>query len=111
MSGDLISRRELSRRLQAEHSNANPMDSRLKFGLWQAMVLTEFAPAVDAEPVIRCKDCDCWGDSDGIKTHRDGYRYARCRFHNNLVNGSRIGWCPKEDDFCSMAEKKDAKDG
>ena len=49
-------------------------------------------PTIDAEPVVRCKDCiyfhdygdgvkNCWGDGGGIFT--------------------------KDDDFCSHAERKD----
>ena len=110
MSGDLISRKAVIDALTNLHTH-DGMELSASVDYAEACDAICDIPAVDAEPVIRCKDCDCWGDSDGIKTHRDGYRYARCRFHNNLVNGSRIGWCPKEDDFCSMAEKKDAKDG
>ena len=64
------------------------------------------APAVDAVEVVRCKDCKYWGDEDGI-SEKDGIRFARCNIHNHCMHGEYIGWCPKEDDFCSYGERRE----
>lgn len=63
-------------------------------------------PAVDAVEVVRCKDCKYWGDEDGI-SEKDGIRFARCNIHNHCMHGEYIGWCPKEDDFCSYGERRE----
>lgn len=61
----------------------------------------------DAVPVVRCGECQHWGDEDGINTRYDGARYARCKIHNTYVgNGRHVGWCPTEDDYCSQGEEK-----
>ena len=61
--------------------------------IWNQFAETvRWCPTIDAEPVVRCKDCiyfhdygdgvkNCWGDGGGIFT--------------------------KDDDFCSHAERKD----
>lgn len=64
------------------------------------------APAVDAVEVVRCKDCKYWGDEDGI-SKKDGIRFAWCNMHNHCMHGEYIGWCPKEDDFCSFGERRE----
>lgn len=64
------------------------------------------ATAVDAVEVVRCKDCKYWGDEDGI-SEKDGIRFAWCNMHNHCMHGEYIGWCPKEDDFCSFGERRE----
>ena len=50
------------------------------------------APTIDAEPVVRCKDCIYFHDyGDGVK--------------NCWCDGGGI--FTKDDDFCSHAERKD----
>ena len=76
-------------------------------GIRIALRCMEQCPAVDAEPVVHCKDCRYWGDADGVSTNVDGVRFARCRAHNHYVAGMHIGWCPAEDDFCSYGARED----
>lgn len=61
--------------------------------------------------VVLCKHCIYWGDEDGIRATDDGIRYARCRMHNTeMLRGQRVGWCPKESDYCSLGEiREDVK--
>ena len=61
---------------------------------------------VDAVPVVRCKDCRYWGDEAGVTVRTDGVMFARCKVHNLCVSGKNIGWCPTEDDFCSLGERR-----
>lgn len=57
------------------------------------------APTIDAEPIVRCTDCDdyvefaYWFDDEGKK--RDCHY---CTFHSMEVHG---------DDFCSWAKRKE----
>ena len=72
----------------------------------------ENAPAADVEHVIRCKDCKHWSDNDGIHTDADGVRFARCRIHNyETLNGLHEGWCPTENCYCSLGERKENING
>ena len=50
-------------------------------------------PTIDAEPVVRCKDCKCWTE-----------------WSNGTGSCSRfaLDWIGTDaDDFCSMGERKD----
>ena len=53
----------------------------------------DYAPTVDAVPVIRCKDCKYWDD------HWAGLNVTKCK---------AFDWRSKPDDFCSFAERKEA---
>lgn len=66
----------------------------------------------DAVSIIRCKDCKHWSDNDGIHTDADGVRFARCRIHNyETLNGLHEGWCPTENCYCSLGERKEDING
>lgn len=70
----------------------------------------EEAPTIEAEPVVRCKECKYWGDEDGKLQGSDGALFARCKIHNYLLDGRHTGWCPTENDFCSYGERKECAD-
>lgn len=53
----------------------------------------EKMPTVDAEAVVRCKDCKYWQDNN------DGYPHEECRWWH--------GETPDGNDFCSYGERKD----
>lgn len=57
----------------------------------------EAMPTIDAEPVIRCKDCKWFGTHTGWK----GNRFSVCR---NVTGGMAY---IKAYDYCSRAERKD----
>lgn len=57
----------------------------------------ELMPTIDAEPVIRCKDCKWFGTHTGWK----GNRFSVCR---NVTGGMAY---IKAYDYCSRAERKD----
>ena len=52
------------------------------------------APAVDAVPVVRCKDCKHW--------HKDT---VFCDYMSYGEASERVNWYA--DDFCSYGERKD----
>ena len=63
-------------------------------------VPTEFienAPVIDAEPVIRCKDCMYW------KEHKPTER----RFCELVTTPTKSYWLSRADDFCSRGERKE----
>lgn len=51
------------------------------------------APTIDAEPVVRCKDCKYWQDNNG------GYPHEECRWGKEET--------PDETDFCSYGERRE----
>ena len=55
-------------------------------------------PAVDAAPVIRCKDCKHWGVVDGCN-------WMTC------MKGILTGWGNKGYGFCSYGERKSNIEG
>lgn len=57
-----------------------------------AQIVAKCAPTIiDAEPVVRCKDCKYWNNR-----HSGGVTYCH-----------RLGICmTKADDYCSYGEKK-----
>lgn len=57
-------------------------------------------PAIDAVPVVRCKDCKYWkpGDSKGGNSIEDLQVIGGCKWTN---------FCRREMDFCSFGERKD----
>lgn len=80
----------------------------------EVLSIVEAAPADhDIERVIHCKDCcywqtDDWATMGGAPKAPDGQKYARCQLHNyyDEATQSHFGWCPKENEYCSLAERK-----
>ena len=61
-------------------------------------------PIVDAEPVVRCKDCKYY------VLARDGEACAMvCEC--SAVYGDGYGWAPQPDDYCSRGERKGGDEG
>ena len=60
--------------------------------------LIAYAPSVDAEPVVRCKDCKWFADNNG------GEWYGCKMFHVVLATPEDA---PKPDDFCSYGERRE----
>lgn len=70
---------------------------------WNGLLgLIEKAPTVDAEVVVRCKDCKWFADNNG------GEWYG-CQMFQVVRNTPEDA--PKPDDFCSYGEIKDGGDG
>ena len=72
-------------------------------------IINQF-PAVNAVPVVRCRECVHWGDRAGKLKNSDGDLFARCKIHNYLIDGRHTGWCPTENDFCSYGEREEGAD-
>lgn len=60
----------------------------------------EYAPTIDAVPVVRCKDC---------KHYREGIVLSPQKFCFRLKDrdGKEIGYTFAEDDFCSYGERSE----
>ena len=67
----------------------------LERGFYPAIVKAAIknAPSVDAESIIRCKDCGYWQDNNG------GYPNEECRWREDET--------PDADDFCSYGKRMD----
>lgn len=63
--------------------------------------LLQSAPAADAVPVIRCRDC----------IHRQGDEYPMCMLHTepcaNAIGYKGEAVCVDMDDFCSYGKRKE----
>lgn len=79
---ELIPEYEEAMRDSEEHPEKYPEDYKIRAmnliaGLIAAKVEVDNAPTIDAEPVVRCKDCRWWDDmyGNGVK----GYCHA-CKY-------------------------------
>ena len=113
---ELINKTVAMRRLKAAYDGSVAVhgdnDNLFADGIDYAMDIIGHIKAVDAVPVIRCKDCKHWSDNDGIYTAADGVHFARCRIHNyETLNGLHEGWCPTENCYCSLGERKENING
>lgn len=88
-NNDLISRSALI----AEYDRAHKGPSG------RARQLMEKAPAVDAVPVVRCKDCKWYMNGSYLSDMK-----FCCRMRNHNGERARYNW-PK-DGFCSYGERK-----
>ena len=69
---------------------------------YATLILRE-APTIEAEPVVRCKECKHW-KSSGSKagnSFSDMEYIGGCEFTN---------YCRRESDFCSYGERKEGAD-
>lgn len=74
--------------------------------------------SIDEQPIIDpvhaaggcyCRECRYWGDENGFLRTKDGVTFARCQVHNRAIYDGNVGWCPTENDFCSLGERWDRK--
>lgn len=59
-------------------------------------------PTVDAEPIIRCKDCKYWQEP----VEQDGYKYPSQCTRDERAYMEECAILMDADDFCSRGEKK-----
>lgn len=62
------------------------------------------APAVDAVPVVRCKDCECWDEENKGGRATLGTLVCACDNWSNQEDGYFRYTRP--DDFCSYGERR-----
>lgn len=76
-----------------------------QFGISDADLLAldeiRHAPTVDAEVVVRCKDCKHY------RNHPNGLCYLHTEPKENARGHSGNAVCVEPDDFCSYGERKD----
>lgn len=69
-------------------------------GIESVLEYAELLPAVDAVPVVRCKDCKWFADNN------DGEWFGCWLFQTIRIIPEDA---PKPDDFCSYGERKDGE--
>lgn len=69
-----------------------------------ALPIVSAAPTVDAEVVVRCKDCKHY------RNHPNGLCYLHTEPKENARGHSGNAVCVEPDDFCSYGERKDGAD-
>lgn len=54
-----------------------------------------------------CWECKYWGDENGVLRTKGGINFARCKLHNHVTYDGNVGWCPTENDYCSIGERRE----
>ena len=80
-------------RLKEQTGRAVPFNAGVAF----ALTMVEYAPTIDAVPVVRCKDCKC---SNVYQVDSDFKMERWC-------DGGFIPKSVQDDDYCSWGERKD----
>lgn len=99
--GDLISRGALIAEINAQRRASKTSYPKRSFVVGDSLQCIYTAPAVDAVPVVRCKDCVHWDvrqkecKNDDLSTDHEGGASHSLNF-----------W---EDDFCSYGERRDGE--
>lgn len=78
-------------RLEEQTGRAVPFNAGVAF----ALTMVEYAPTIDAVPVVRCKDCK---RSDWY-TGANGKHLYYCMEHGSIGHN--------ENDYCSYGERRD----
>lgn len=83
-------------RCDKEHANTHFIN-----GIESVMEYAEMLPTVDAEVVVRCKDCKHY------RNHPNGLCYLHTEPKENARGHSGNAVCVEPEDFCSYGERKD----
>lgn len=83
-------------RCDKEHANTHFIN-----GVESVMEYAEMLPTVDAEVVVRCKDCKHY------RNHPNGLCYLHTEPKENARGHSGNAVCVEPEDFCSYGERKD----
>ena len=83
-------------RCDKEHANTHFIN-----GIEPVMEYAEMLPTVDAEVVVRCKDCKHY------RNHPNGLCYLHTEPKENARGHSGNAVCVEPEDFCSYGERKD----
>lgn len=83
-------------RCDKEHANTHFIN-----GIESVMEYAEHLPTVDAEVVVRCKDCKHY------RNHPNGLCYLHTEPKENARGHSGNAVCVEPEDFCSYGERKD----
>lgn len=96
--GDLISRSALLAKIknQMPQGGGGTISKTIDVCTDVTVELVKEAPAVEAVPVVRCKDCKHWNCYGGENSHK-----GDC---SELVG---LESCMYENDFCSYGERKE----
>lgn len=88
---DLISREALKQfPIRRDHCDKENGDERFISGIESVLEYAEQLPAVDAVPVVRCKDCRYFSTAN----------IPSCTSPYGIID-------PEPDDFCSYGERRD----
>lgn len=95
-----MSKEYIERESAIEAIMSDPLDAH--YPQWYAEKMKSI-PAIEAEPVVRCKECKHWkpSGSKAGNSFSDMEYIGGCEFTN---------YCRRESDFCSYGEKRDNND-
>lgn len=90
-------------RLKEQTGRAVPFNAGVAF----ALTMVEYAQTIDAVPVVRCKDCRWWDNSEDSP-----YGYCMAMKHGYMSENWEIGIYRtyKGDFYCADGERGDSDD-
>lgn len=92
-------------KLQDTNGRAVPMNDYIAFltGAMAAQEIVKKAPTIDAEPVVRCKDCEHWNKENRFNGNAV---VCKCEWFSSY-HGVTEAICTHMNDFCSYGAKMD----
>lgn len=87
--------------IRANHCDKEHANTHFINGIESVMEYAEMLPTVDAEVVVRCKDCKHY------RNHPNGLCYLHTEPKENARGHSGNAVCVEPEDFCSYGERKD----
>lgn len=87
--------------IRANHCDKEHANTHFINGIESVMEYAEQLPTVDAEVVVRCKDCKHY------RNHPNGLCYLHTEPKENARGHSGNAVCVEPEDFCSYGERKD----
>ena len=99
--GEMIDRDDLVKRIASVMRLAKSDAQKTLLG--RIILIAKNTPAVDAAPVVRCKDCKYWALVDRY----DGHGYGTCTYDITVIR--RSAWL-NENFFCADGKQKDGGD-
>lgn len=94
---DLISRAAALDAIDCWHIDFNSMDgAKVQTDCWRTI---KELPAVDAVPVIRCRDCQHWVCADTVGL----VRYGDCTNGHSIISRHAM---PNENYYCADGERR-----
>lgn len=90
--------------IRANHCDKEHANTHFINGIESVMEYAEQLPTVDAEVVVRCKDCKHY------RNYPNGLCYLHTEPKTNARGYSGEAVCVEPDDFCSYSERKEGAD-
>lgn len=103
IDADLLKGIPIKDKLERKFQTFN-LDDAYEEGWFDAIETIEKQPTVEAEPMVRCKDCKYWNKHHFVDIYV-------CSIHNKEGQYPHLLFEMTADDFCSRGERRGEEDG